>query len=288
MIVWVTRPSWSLVSNTLVWMIGLGPKVIFACRPRVSVRNLRHKPEALFSLFRQFMHRISIPRLIHFFYLVLPQLTPVQAPWADAGKTLWSCHHIRCLRKVEAFSRPRIPISYFFTSHDDIHHVRVQWDSHPLLLFSDPNVVPPCGTCDFQEQASHVTNQQHLQMGLRKGMAILLYYIIGDKRFQAVLIAQESVLGRGRKADHRLWRRVAPVTTEFAWLPPDIAWSFCSTALYRDDSRGYLKFTEPHMGLDGKRFGAGILVEDIFYLGDTRSADDLAVFTRMAHGLEHW
>ena len=38
----------------------------------VSVRNLRHKPEALFSLFRQFMHPISLPRLIHFFDLVLP------------------------------------------------------------------------------------------------------------------------------------------------------------------------------------------------------------------------
>ena len=39
----------------------------------VSVRNLRHKPEALFSLFRQFMQRISLPRLIHFFDLTLSQ-----------------------------------------------------------------------------------------------------------------------------------------------------------------------------------------------------------------------
>ena len=43
----------------------------------VSVGNLRHKPEALFALFRQFMMRISLPRLIHFFDLVLPQLMPV-------------------------------------------------------------------------------------------------------------------------------------------------------------------------------------------------------------------
>ena len=203
----------------------------------VSVRNLRHEPEALFSLFRQFMQRISLPRLIHFFDLVLPQLTPVQAPWADAGKTLWSCHHIRCLHHVDAFSkRPKVRISYFFFSHD-IHHVRIQWDGHPLLLFTDPNVVLPCTTHEFQSQASHVTNQQHLQMGLRKGMAILLYYKVGEYQFQAVLITHESVLGRGRKGDHRLWKRVAPVTTEFAWLPPDIAWSFCSTALYPDEAR---------------------------------------------------
>ena len=36
----------------------------------VSVGNLRHKPEALFALFRQFMTRISLPRLVHFFDLV--------------------------------------------------------------------------------------------------------------------------------------------------------------------------------------------------------------------------
>ena len=40
----------------------------------VSVGNLRHKPEALFSLFRKFLQRISLPRLVHFLDLVLPQL----------------------------------------------------------------------------------------------------------------------------------------------------------------------------------------------------------------------
>ena len=61
----------------------------------VSVGNLRHRPEALFALFRQFLKRLTWPRLCHFLDLVLPQLTPVQAPWVDATRTLWSCHHIR-------------------------------------------------------------------------------------------------------------------------------------------------------------------------------------------------
>ena len=113
----------------------------------------------------------ALPRLVHFFDLVLLQLTPVQAPWADASKTLWSCHHIRYVQESGEHSwRPRVRTSYFFSSHDDIHHVRVAWDGHPLLLFSDPSVVKPCNTCDFREPAIHVTNQQHLQMGLRKGM----------------------------------------------------------------------------------------------------------------------
>ena len=52
----------------------------------ISVGNLKHKPKALFTLFRQFMTRISLPRLIHFMDLVLPQLTPVQAAWAGEEK----------------------------------------------------------------------------------------------------------------------------------------------------------------------------------------------------------
>ena len=75
---------------------------------------------------------------------------------------------------------------------------------------------------------------------------------------------------------------MAPITTEFAWLPPDVAWSFCSAALYREADRAYVAFTEPHMQLAGKAFEAGVMVEDIYHLGDTRSADDLAAFTQMA------
>ena len=249
----------------------------------VSVGNLRHKPEAWFALFRQFMMRMSLPRLVHFFDLVLPQLMPVQAAWAGEEKTLWSCHHIRCLHTLaDACKTPRVKISYFFTSHDHIHHVRIQWESNPLLLFSDPKMVDAHRTDKFREQASHVTHQQHLQMGLRKGMAILVYYIVGDTRFQAVLLAHNSVVGRGGKSDNRLWKRVTPTVTEFAWLPPAVAESFCRTALYKEEARTYHAFDIPHLGLETKRFDAYMKIEDIFYLGDTRSADDLAVFTGMA------
>ena len=248
----------------------------------VSVGNLRHRPEALFSLFRKFLQRISLPRLIHFFDLVLPQLMPVQAAWAGEEKALWSCHHIRYLHKM-AFvdTTPTLKISYVFTSHDHIHHVRIQWEGHPLLLFSDPKMVAPDYTTKFKDQASHVTHQQHLQMGLRKGMAILVYYVVGATQYQVVLLAHDSVLGKSGKHDNRLWKRVTPIVTEFAWLPPTTAESFCGNALYRNEARTYLAFDQPHLGLGTKGFDGPMLIEDIFYLGDTRSADDLAVFTGM-------
>ena len=88
----------------------------------------------------------------------------------------------------------------------------------------------------FQGQAVHRLHQQHIQLGLRKGMTVLVYYRVQsgphvNEVFQAVLIAQESVANRGKKTDNKLWKRVVPSETEFAWLPPDIAWAFCSDAL---------------------------------------------------------
>ena len=134
----------------------------------------------------------------------------------------------------------------------------------------------------FSQQASHMTHQQHLQMGLRKGMAILIYYVIGNTHYQAVLLAEESVMNRGKRGENRLWKRVTPSVTEFAWLPPNLAESFCKNALYREEVRTYCAFDTPHLGLDTENFVADVFVENILFLGDTRSAGDLSVFTKMA------
>ena len=254
----------------------------------VSVGNLKHRPEALFALFRQFLQRLTLPRLCHFLDLVLPQLTPVQAPWVDATRTLWNCHHIRArTHQMRSPYRPRVAISYFFTAHDNIHHVRVHWGTLPLLLFSDPRVVAPDDVNQFQGQAAHRLNQQHIQLGLRRGMSVLLYYRVKGEAyenqvFQAVLIAHESVTTRATRTENKLWKRVVPSVTEFAWLSPNIAWAFCADALRRRGDCQYLSFSEPHMGLTGRAFQADILIEDISFLGDTRSADELSVFTNMA------
>ena len=254
----------------------------------VSVRNLKHRPEALFALFRQFLQRLTLPRLCHFLDLVLPQLTPVRAPWADATRTLWTCHHIRAVSHENGYPhQPKVAIAYFFTSHDKIHHVRVFWGTLPLLLFSDPRMVYPVDVYQFQGQAVHRLNQQHIQLGLRKGMTVLVYYRVQsgahvNELFQAVLIAQESVANRGKRTENKLWKRVVPSETEFAWLPPNIAWAFCSDALRRRRDSQYLSFNEAHMGLQGRAFQANIFIEDMVFLGDTRSAEELAVFTNMA------
>ena len=91
----------------------------------------------------------------------------------DDGQVLLQlgAKHVGKVAKLEPDTTPRVKISYVFMSHDHIHHVRIQWDGHLLLLFSDSKMVGSDYTTKFKEQSSHVTHQQHLQMGLRKGMA---------------------------------------------------------------------------------------------------------------------
>ena len=95
--------------------------------------------------------------------------------------------------------------------------------------------------------------------------------------FQAVLIAHESAATRGKNTENRLWKRVVPSETEFAWLPPDIAWACCSDALRRRSDCQYLAFHEAHMGLHGRAFQANIFIADMVFLGDTRSAEELCI-----------
>ena len=53
--------------------------------------------------------------------------------------------------------------------------------------------------------------------------------------------------------------------TEFAWLPPNIAESFCKNALYRDAARTYCAFDTSHLELDTENFVADVFVENILY-----------------------
>ena len=148
-------------------------------------------------------------------------------------------------------------------------------------------MVDPVNVYDFQYQAAHRLHKQHIQLSLRKGIALLVYYRVqggfhANQLFQAVLIAHESAATRGKNTENRLWKRVIPSETEFAWLLSDIAWAFQKNAPRRRSDCQYLTFYEAHMGLYECAFQANIFIADIGFLGDIRSAKKLAVFTYMA------
>ena len=107
----VSKRWWPTVS-IWTWRLLLSRQRHYGIIELISVRNLRHRPEALFALFRQFLQRLTLPRLCHFLDLVLPQLTPVRAPWADATRTLWTCHYIRATSHDSGYPcQPKVTIA---------------------------------------------------------------------------------------------------------------------------------------------------------------------------------
>ena len=88
-------------------------------------------------------------------------------------------------------------------------------------------MVHPVDVNRFQGQAVHRLRQQHIQLGLRKGMAVLVYYRVQsgphvNEVFQAVLIAHESVANRGKKTDNKLWKRVSRQRRSLHGYPPTL------------------------------------------------------------------
>ena len=74
------------------------------------------------------------------------------------------------------------------------------------------------------------------------------------------------------------WKHVKPSSTVFVVLSPEVAHAFCWDALQKDGTREYGNFGVAHLGL-GNDFSAKFIIQDLSYLGETRSAEDLAVFT---------
>ena len=80
-------------------------------------------------------------------------------------------------------------------------------------------------------------------------------------RFQAVFVSMSSAPSRRRRTEreHAMWRHVRPVSTDFAWLSPDLAHAFCSEALQLDPDRTYGDFRVAHLGM-GERLDAALLI----------------------------
>ena len=69
-----------------------------------------------------------------------------------------------------------------------------------------------------------------------------------------------------------------PRQTEFAWLPPDFADAFCHTALQVDPTRRYGTIDD---FLDIQDWSANITLEQMYLIGDSRSAHELKMFINM-------
>ena len=134
----------------------------------------------------------------------------------------------------------------------------------------------------FEREAGPPYDKQRIQMGLRSGNTVLICFRSGVGHFQSVLIALAADLHTNKpwQGQHKFWKYVSPIRTYFAWLPEQLARTYCSAAL---DRRSDLPYGEVHH-LQGSEydFRHSMVFQNIYHIGDTKSAQELGA------GAVHW
>ena len=113
-------------------------------------------------------------------------------------------------------------------------HVAIAWDHKPLLLLATA-LLPNRTTESFQMEAGPPYDKQRIQMGLRSGNTVRIYFRSGVGHYHSVLIALAADLHTNKpwQGQHKFWKYVSPIRTYFAWLPEQLARTYCSAALDR-------------------------------------------------------
>ena len=244
---------------------------------RISEWNKEWQPESLLNLFEGFLKRMPLHRLVHFLDMILPQLTPMHTRWDDPRKSLLCCHFFPIARPDQV---AMVPLQYLFTSRAHIYMVRIGWERQPLLLFSDVHRIGLESFVHFQIPNSGSVTKHNVQMGFPEGHSVLMYFSQNEIAYQAVLVSMSSAPSKGKRGEHAMWKHAQPVSTDFAWLPQDVAQIFRAMALRQDQTRQYGAFSEIQLGFN-QSFQAWLNIQGFYYLGETRSVEEFGIFSQM-------
>ena len=121
--------------------------------------------------------------------------------------------------------------------------------------------VDPVSFRSFHEDRS--LGKHNIQMGLPEGHSVLLHFSNNGRAYQAVLVSMSSAPSKSKKGEHAMWKHVLPVSTDFAWLPEDVADAFCSLALHQDSTRPYGSFHEMQLGFN-EHYQALLRIEGLY------------------------
>ena len=260
--------SWDMVRDALIREITFGGATC--------------PTEEVCRLMASFLQRLPLPRLVHFLDMVLPQMVPVQSPCHSGRRRFPSSYRV-----AERFAEGEQVVEYslnvlqLFWSRSGIMHVAIAWDHKPLLLLATA-LLPNRTTDSFEREAGPPYDKQRIQMGLRSGNTVLICFRSEVGHFQSVLIALTADLHSNKpwQGQHKFWKYVSPLRTYFAWLPEQLARTYCGAAL--DRSPGLLYGEVHHLQGSSSDFKHSMVFQNIYHKGDTKSAQELEVFLRMS------
>eukprot|EP00434_Breviolum_minutum_P035518 symbB.v1.2.031444.t1/scaffold3650.1/size52688/8 len=204
--------------------------------------------EEVCRLMAEFLQRLPLPRLVHFLDMILPQMVPVQSP---------------CQSR-----RGRFASSYRIAE-------RTAWGEWDVEYY------PQCDQA-LLVKAGPPYDKQRIQMGLRSGNTVLICFRSGVGHFQSVLIALAADLHTNKpwQGQHKFWKYVSPIRTYFAWLPERLARTYCSAALDKCPDIPYGEVHHLQGSEDDEKHS--LVFQNIYHIGDTKTAQELEVFLRMS------
>ena len=249
----------------------------------ITLSGLPNPAAVVLRLMTMFLQRLPLPRLVHFIDLVLPQMVPSDSPSQrdsdDAMCSLLLRNHQQALSEGQQRQPLQVELGKLFSSHSGMLHVSMNVNSVPFLLFASASDFSLSPVADFKSTKSVNTAKQNVVLGLKKGYTILLHFRVGSIQYHAVLYLIKSTPGRkGGQDQHKLWKHVVPSHLEFAWLPHDLALTFCANALDKDPRRLYAM---PDSAIDSNVQAAWVTVDQIYWIGECKSAHELDVFVNM-------
>ena len=181
-------------------------------------------------------------RLVHFLDMILPQMVPVQSPCQSRRRRFASSYRIAeryAKGEQRVWNIPSMRPSYFGPGQASCMLPLPGIINHFCCwLLPCSQIGPPS---QFEREAGPPYDKQRIQMGLRSGNTVLLCFRSGVGHFQSVLIALTADLHTNKpwQGQHKFWKYVSPIRTYFAWLPEQLARTYCSAALDRRSDLPY-------------------------------------------------
>ena len=254
-------------------------------------------PVEVRALFESFLRQLSLPRLAHFFDLVLAQMIPRWETSAGQARSRLVCHVLRLWEDAwhRGIEQPDLSFSFRlqFVSRAGICHIAVHWQYNEILLFTDPAHIDLVDTREFRTTTALEHHRKNVQLGLRIGQAALVEFAVHGRFMKAIWILMNNKLpshkgGCDPQTRNPFWKFVVPTVSYFAWLPECLARAFCAESLATSEARHYadpaLCYTdlEEYEGPLGKHgFGVPAALHGLTPLGDTRNSQELSVFCQM-------
>ena len=230
------------------------------------------------TLLTEFLRGFSLRTLIFLLDMVLPQLDAYHSgrqlqhlqPWVSVE-----------LAQLQDRGQPgvRLNVTYQYEAYAGFHVVQLHTDGAPILLFSDPMAIPKFSPWDLCAAGNLGSMESNVMAG--RALFGCLRLPDGQRRCAIFLVHEKVTQGSSKSAEYRAYRRIAPKSLELVVISQPVAQTFCGrlllqhlpNAAYFDPGTDWPKPIELNATLP-------IVLEQLAFLGDTRSRRELLVFAQ--------